>query len=37
MGYNPTRRYRGARVVDIALLVGTFALIVGLVVWAVRG
>lgn len=34
MGYNPLRRYRGTRVLDITLLVAVTAIIVALVVWA---
>lgn len=36
MGYNPLRRYRGSKVVDISLMLGTFAIVVLLVVWAMR-
>lgn len=36
MGYNPLRRYRGTRVLDVSLLLGTMALIALLVVWATR-
>ena len=31
MGYNPLRRYRGTKVLDISLLVGTAALILALI------
>lgn len=37
MGYNPLRKYRGTRVLDISILAGTMVLIAGLVVWAARG
>ena len=36
MGYNPLRRYRGTKIVDITLLVTATALILALVVWASR-
>jgi hypothetical protein len=36
MGYNPLRRYRGTKVLDITLLLSTAAVIVALVVWASR-
>jgi len=36
MGYNPLRRYRGTKVLDITLLLSTAALIIALVVWASR-
>jgi len=36
MGYNPLRKYRGTKVVDITVLVVVTALLVALVVWAVR-
>lgn len=36
MGYNPLRRYRGTKVVDITLLVTATLLILALVVWASR-
>lgn len=36
MGYNPLRRYRGAKRTDVALLVGTLTLIAVLVIWASR-
>jgi len=36
MGYNPLRRYRGTKVLDITLLVSTAAVIVLLVLWASR-
>jgi hypothetical protein len=36
MGYNPLRRYRGTKVLDITLLVSTAAVIVLLVIWASR-
>lgn len=34
MGFNATRRYRDGKWVDIALLVGGTAVIVGVVAWA---
>jgi hypothetical protein len=36
MGYNPLRKYRGTRAVDISILVGMTAVILALVYWAVR-
>jgi len=36
MGYNPLRKYRGTKVLDITLLVTTAAVIVALVIWASR-
>jgi hypothetical protein len=36
MGYNPLRRYRGTKVLDITLLVSTAAVILILVIWASR-
>ena len=36
MGYNPLRRYRGTKVLDITLLITATALILALVVWASR-
>jgi hypothetical protein len=36
MGYNPLRRYRGTKVLDITLLVSTAAVILVLVLWASR-
>jgi hypothetical protein len=34
MGYNPLRRYRGTKVVDITLLLVVSGVIVALVIWA---
>ena len=36
MGYNPLRKYRGTKVLDITLLVSTAALILALAIWASR-
>jgi hypothetical protein len=36
MGYNPLRRYRGTKVLDITLLLSTAAVIIALVIWASR-
>jgi len=36
MGYNPLRKYRGTKVLDISLLLGTMAVIAALVLWAMR-
>jgi hypothetical protein len=36
MGYNPLRKYRGTKVLDITLLVSTAVLILALVIWASR-
>ena len=33
MGFNATRRYRGRKTVDIALLVAAIAIIIGLLAW----
>lgn len=34
MGYNPLRRYRGTKVVDITLLLAVTGIVVALVIWA---
>ena len=36
MGYNPLRKYRGTKVLDITLLLSTAAVIIVLVIWASR-
>jgi len=36
MGYNPLRKYRGAKRADITILVATIVVIALLVVWATR-
>jgi hypothetical protein len=36
MGYNPLRKYRGTKVLDITLLVSTAVVILALVLWASR-
>jgi len=36
MGYNPLRKYRGTRAVDISILVGLTAIVLSLVYWATR-
>ena len=36
MGYNPLRRYRGTKVLDIGLLLGATAVFIALVVWAMN-
>jgi hypothetical protein len=36
MGYNPLRKYRGTKVLDITLLVSTAVVILALVIWASR-
>ena len=36
MGYNPLRKYRGTKALDITLLVSTAVLILALVIWASR-
>lgn len=36
MGFNALRRYRGTKIVDIAILISMSAVIIGLVVWASR-
>lgn len=37
MGFNATRRYRGPKTVDIAILIAGIVLIGGLVAWALAG
>jgi hypothetical protein len=37
VGFNATRRYRGAKTVDIAILVAGIVIIGGLLVWAFTG
>ena len=37
MGFNATRRYRGPRTVDIAILVAGIVIIGGLLAWAFAG
>jgi hypothetical protein len=37
MGFNATRRYRGPKTVDIAILVAGIVLIGGLLAWAFAG
>ena len=36
MGYNPLRKYRGAKRADITILVATMVVIALLVIWATR-
>jgi hypothetical protein len=36
MGYNPLRKYRGAKKADITILVVTFVVVALLIVWATR-
>ena len=36
MGYNPLRKYRGAKRADITILVATIVVIALLVLWATR-
>lgn len=36
MGYNPLRRYRGGRVVDLAILVAIPVILLVLAFWATR-
>lgn len=36
MGYNPLRKYRGTKAVDITIMFATMVVIVLLVVWATR-
>ncbi len=33
MGFNPTRRYRDGRLIDVAILVAGSLIILGLVAW----
>jgi hypothetical protein len=37
VGFNATRRYRGPKTVDIAILVAGILLIGGLLAWALAG
>ena len=37
MGFNATRRYRGPKTTDIAILVAGVVIIGGLLVWAFAG
>lgn len=37
MGFNATRRYRGPKTVDIAILVAGVVIIGGLISWALLG
>jgi hypothetical protein len=36
MGFNALRRYRGSKVVDIAILVVGFTVVAALIAWAMR-
>lgn len=36
MGFNPLRRYRGAKAVDVTILIVGFLVLAGLIAWAVR-
>lgn len=36
MGYNPLRRYRGGKVVDIAILVAIPVILAALALWAMK-
>ena len=36
MGYNPLRKYRGGKTVDIAIFAVTMIVVTLLVVWAMR-
>ena len=36
MGYNPLRKYRGGKTVDIAIFAVTMIVVALLVVWAMR-
>lgn len=36
MGYNPLRKYRGSKAVEVGILVAFTTLIAALVVWATR-
>jgi len=36
MGFNPLRRYRGGKTLDIAIMVSSFIVLVALVIWATR-
>lgn len=37
MGYNPLRRYRGAKAVDLTIFAVTLVVLAVLVLWAARG
>jgi hypothetical protein len=36
MGFNPLRRYRGTKTVDITILIVGFLVLAGLIAWAIR-
>jgi len=36
MGYNPLRKYRGAKTADITILVVTMVVVALLIIWATR-
>lgn len=36
MGYNPLRRYRGAKAADLTILIATIVVIALLIFWASR-
>lgn len=36
MGYNPLRRYRGTKALDLSIMAVTVALLAALVIWATR-
>ncbi len=36
MGYNPLRKYRGAKAADISILIVTIAVVALLIIWATR-
>jgi len=36
VGYNPLRKYRGGKAAEVAILVVFTAVLIGLIVWAVR-
>jgi len=36
MGYNPLRKYRGAKKTDITILIATVVVVALLVIWATR-
>jgi hypothetical protein len=36
VGYNPLRRYRGGKAVDLTIMVSSLLVIVALLIWAIR-
>ena len=36
MGYNPLRKYRGGKTAEVAILIVFSAVVIALIVWAMR-